>query len=129
MKDWGGKMLTAKVSAICMWNTEICTYWYAVKQFHEWSSFLFWTNVFKSSLPLQASLQEKMASMQKTMQMQASESSTKTESLHTQLQEFKRLQQDAEAKCIKLQAALDDKAEKLNSTQQKLQVKATRVGA
>ena len=66
-----------------------------------------------------------MGSLQKSLQAQSSESGDKIESLHAQLQEVKGEQQASEDRCSKLQAALEEKSEKLNVSQQKLQVSCT----
>lgn len=63
-----------------------------------------------------------MSALQKSLQTQSSDSSSKLEALHTQLQEVKGELQASEDKCSKLQTALEEKAEKLNASQQKVQV-------
>ena len=63
-----------------------------------------------------------MSSLQKSLQSQSSEGADKLEALHTQLQEAKGEQQASEDRCTKLQAALEEKTEKLNASQLKVQV-------
>ena len=63
-----------------------------------------------------------MSSLQKSLQAQSTESADKLEALHAQLQEVKGEQQAAEDRCAKLQAALEEKTEKLNTSQLKVQV-------
>jgi predicted type IV restriction endonuclease len=60
--------------------------------------------------------------VQKSLQTQSADSATKLEALHSQLQEAKGAKDTAESKCAKVQQVLEEKAEKLNATQQKLQV-------